>query len=164
MGEGVLRSPNKEMLQVAGSRDVKLESFKTLFFDKTAQGINAADQWWARIDERSPQTPGEEPATFVTQGYADGAKGLKAQANQLRTWMTDDGSVPEVSYGRLTGLEIPVLVPNGYNQDDYMVPTANSLTLQQKLPNAELVIYPNSSPGGIFHSMRAVFHAMLFCF
>ena len=31
-----------------------------------------------------------------------------------------------------------------------MVPTFNSFTMQQKLPNAQLIIYPNSSHGGIF--------------
>jgi pimeloyl-ACP methyl ester carboxylesterase len=31
-----------------------------------------------------------------------------------------------------------------------MVPTFNSFTMQQKLPNAQLIIYPNSGHGGIF--------------
>ncbi|KAL2126155.1 hypothetical protein VTI74DRAFT_1586 [Chaetomium olivicolor] len=162
MGEGVLRSPHIDVLEIAGARDVTIESFKTLFFNKTREGVNAAEQWWARIHERSASTSGEEPATFLSQGYADGAKGLKAQSNQIGKWMTDDGSVPEEgSYHRLADLMIPVLVANGH--DDYMVPTANSFTLQQKLPNAELVIYPNSSHGGIFqYAERFAQHALSF--
>jgi pimeloyl-ACP methyl ester carboxylesterase len=35
-------------------------------------------------------------------------------------------------------------------QDDYMVPTINSYHIQQKVPNGQLVVYPNSGHGFLF--------------
>ena len=44
-----------------------------------------------------------------------------------------------------------------------MVPTFNSFTMQQKLPNAELVIYPSSSHGAIFqYASYFAQHALAF--
>jgi pimeloyl-ACP methyl ester carboxylesterase len=42
----------------------------------------------------------------------------------------------------------PALVANG--ETDRMVPTSNSFDLAQRLPNADLVIYPDAGHGGIF--------------
>jgi pimeloyl-ACP methyl ester carboxylesterase len=42
----------------------------------------------------------------------------------------------------------PALVANG--ETDRMVPTSNSVDLARRLPNAELVIYPDAGHGGIF--------------
>lgn len=174
-GEGVKRTANADTFDVAGAKEVGVETFKTLFFLKNGVGDAAAEQWWARIHERGVATSGEEPATWLSQGYADGAVGLKAQSAQTASWMTEEGSKGDAgSYGRLPGLEIPVLVVNGHVsvpetmrsrsaprrqrveadmillQDDYMVPTFNSYTMQQRLPNAQLIIYPNSGHGAIF--------------
>jgi len=41
-----------------------------------------------------------------------------------------------------------VLVANG--DDDRMVPTINTRDLAKRLPNSELVIYPDAGHGGIF--------------
>ena len=41
-----------------------------------------------------------------------------------------------------------MLVANGDN--DRMVPTQNSSDLARRLPNSELVIYPDAGHGGIF--------------
>jgi pimeloyl-ACP methyl ester carboxylesterase len=41
-----------------------------------------------------------------------------------------------------------MLVANG--DHDIMEPTANSRDLARRLPNAELVIYPDAGHGGIF--------------
>ncbi|EAQ91800.1 hypothetical protein CHGG_00035 [Chaetomium globosum CBS 148.51] len=133
-GEGVRRSGNEDVLEVAGAQVVGVDTFKKLFFVDDAAGVVAAEDWWARVHERSAATCGEEPATWLSQGYADGAVGLKAQAQQLAGWMTVEGTPGEEgSFDRLGGLDIPVLVVNGH-----------------KLPNAQLIIYPNSSHGGIF--------------
>jgi pimeloyl-ACP methyl ester carboxylesterase len=42
----------------------------------------------------------------------------------------------------------PVLVANG--ESDRMVPTKNSVDLARRLPDSELVIYPDAGHGGIF--------------
>ncbi len=45
----------------------------------------------------------------------------------------------------LRGITQPTLVVNGSN--DVLVYTENSLILQQNLPNAELILYPDSNHG-----------------
>ena len=45
-----------------------------------------------------------------------------------------------------------MLVANGDN--DRMVPTTNTVDLDRRLPNSELVIYPDAGHGGIFQYHR----------
>jgi pimeloyl-ACP methyl ester carboxylesterase len=51
-------------------------------------------------------------------------------------------------YGSLGRITQPTLVVNGH--DDIMVPTVNSFTLQQNLPDARLILYPDSGHGAHF--------------
>ena len=48
----------------------------------------------------------------------------------------------------LSVIRQPTLVANG--ESDRMVPITNSVDLAQRLPNAELVVYPDAGHGGIF--------------
>ena len=48
----------------------------------------------------------------------------------------------------LSVIRQPVLVANG--ESDRMVPTTNSLDLARRLPDSDLVIYPDAGHGGIF--------------
>jgi pimeloyl-ACP methyl ester carboxylesterase len=52
------------------------------------------------------------------------------------------------SYAYLKKIMQPVLVTNGNN--DTMIPTVNSITLSEHLPNAQLIIYPDSGHGALF--------------
>ncbi|MGM7670263.1 alpha/beta fold hydrolase [Microbacterium sp. A93] len=55
----------------------------------------------------------------------------------------------------------PTLVING--QDDVMVPTVNSYLLSQHLPNAQLIIYPDSGHGALFQYPETLMtHTRLF--
>ena len=45
----------------------------------------------------------------------------------------------------LPDIHHPVLVVDGSN--DLIIPTVNGFTLQQRLPNAQLIVYPDSSHG-----------------
>jgi pimeloyl-ACP methyl ester carboxylesterase len=47
----------------------------------------------------------------------------------------------------------PVLVTNG--KHDIMIPTVNSFTLRAHLPNAQLIIYPDSGHGALFQHAGA---------
>jgi pimeloyl-ACP methyl ester carboxylesterase len=58
------------------------------------------------------------------------------------------GAAKDPSYAHLKGLRLPVLVVNGSN--DIVIPTINSYILQQFLPNAELILYPDASHGAHF--------------
>ncbi|KAK4163716.1 Alpha/Beta hydrolase protein [Cladorrhinum sp. PSN259] len=152
-GPAVEETPNQEGVSTwAGAKDVGVEAFKVLFFPQTQEGDVAAEAWWDRIFEREEwmKLRGDNStATWLSQGYKDGAVGLKAQLEQVGKWKSAEGSEGEDgSFGRLGGLDIPVLVVNG--ADDYMIPTVNSFTMQQRLPNAQLIVYPKSGHGAIF--------------
>ncbi|KAK3990698.1 alpha/beta-hydrolase [Cladorrhinum sp. PSN332] len=151
-GPGVEATTNTDVGQWAGGQNVVIEAFKVLFFPQTKEGDVAAEQWWDRIGERGElnKLKGEKTATWLSDGYLDGAVGLKGQLEQLGKWGSVEGSEGEEgSFARLGELvDVPVLVVNGH--DDYMTPTANSFTVQQKLPNAQLIVYPNSGHGAIF--------------
>ena len=55
------------------------------------------------------------------------------------------GAAKDPSYAHLKGLELPVLVVNGTR--DIVIPTINSYILQQFLPDAELILYPDANHG-----------------
>jgi pimeloyl-ACP methyl ester carboxylesterase len=58
------------------------------------------------------------------------------------------GGLKDPAYGHLKGLTMPVLVVNGTN--DIIIVTINSYILQQFLPDAELVLYPDANHGAHF--------------
>ena len=83
---------------------------------------------------------------------------MRAQSEAIAGW----GVVPKTDrYSQLKKITQPVLVVNG--RDDIMVPTINSFILQQHIPNATLIIYPDSGHGAIFqYPDMFVSHARLF--
>jgi pimeloyl-ACP methyl ester carboxylesterase len=71
------------------------------------------------------------------------------------------GAAKDPSYAHLKSLELPVLVVNG--SDDIVIPTINSYILQQFLPNAELILYPDANHGSHFQYPELfVRHARIF--
>jgi pimeloyl-ACP methyl ester carboxylesterase len=71
------------------------------------------------------------------------------------------GAAKDPSYSHLNGLGLPVLVVNG--ADDIVIPTINSYILQQFLPAAELILYPDANHGAHFqHHELFVRHTRIF--
>jgi pimeloyl-ACP methyl ester carboxylesterase len=71
------------------------------------------------------------------------------------------GAAKDPSYANLKGLELPVLVVNG--TEDIIIPTINSYILQQFLPDAELILYPDAGHGSHFqYPGLFVRHARIF--
>jgi pimeloyl-ACP methyl ester carboxylesterase len=62
-----------------------------------------------------------------------------------RTALGVYGRTKDPSFAHLKGLTMPVLVVNGTT--DIVIPTINSYILQQFVPNAELVLYPDANHG-----------------
>jgi pimeloyl-ACP methyl ester carboxylesterase len=64
-----------------------------------------------------------------------------AQIEAMDKW----GVQQKGSYGYLKTIKQPTLVVNGSN--DVLMPTINSFIMQQNIPNAQLIIYPDSNHG-----------------
>jgi len=105
-----------------------------LFFTRTANGRRAGKEFLARLKERTQDR--------------DKAISLISYFSQLKAIHRWGLARPQ----DLSGIQQPVLVANG--DDDRMIPTPNSADMARRLPNAELVIYPDAGHGGIFQ-----FHA-----
>lgn len=101
-----------------------------LFFTQTPETQKAADEFLARLNERSADRVKE-----VTN------ETIMAQLTAIHAW----GSGPETP---LEKVEHPVLIGNG--DHDVMVPTVNSYELATRLKNARVSIFPNAGHGGIF--------------
>ena len=65
------------------------------------------------------------------------------------------------SYGRLHEIKCPILITNG--KDDCMIPTPESFTMWNRLPNAQLILYHNSGDGHAFqHAVEHTKHVEIF--
>lgn len=137
IGEGVVLPP-KEVLESAGDNNDEpptLEDMLRLFFFPSDSSLAIGRQWWNRIHER--QVTGEERKGFLV------GPGARSQLTAIFSF-----SLNSSNFDRLKDIKAPTLVTNGHN--DIMSPTPNSFTLQQNLPNAQLIIYPDAGHGHLF--------------
>ncbi len=82
---------------------------------------------------------------------------MKAQGAAIAEWREVRGE----RFGELKKIAQPTLVVNGNR--DIMVPTINSFTLSQHIPNAQLIIYPDSGHASQFqYPDLFLAHAKLF--
>jgi pimeloyl-ACP methyl ester carboxylesterase len=101
-----------------------------LFFNRNRVGKRAATDYMARLKERTEDRDKRiSPRAMRGQLKAIRAAGLQAPHDLGR-------------------IHQPVLVANGDN--DVMVASSLSEDLARRIPNAELVIYPDSGHGGVF--------------
>ncbi|HVR26765.1 MAG TPA: alpha/beta hydrolase [Candidatus Polarisedimenticolia bacterium] len=77
------------------------------------------------------------------------AEAAGAQLAATSAWEKSGGE----PYTDLKKITQPVLVTNGNH--DIMIPTVNSYTLSEHLPNAQLIIYPYSGHGSLFQHAGA---------
>nr|WP_322769945.1 alpha/beta hydrolase [Frankia sp. Cr1] len=101
-----------------------------LFFTRTPNGRQAGKEFLARLKERTDN-----------RDKAISLKSYGAQLKAIHRWGLERPS-------DLSVIRQPVLVANG--ESDRMVPTKNSADLARRLPDSELVIYPDAGHGGIF--------------
>ncbi len=101
-----------------------------LFFTRTSSGIEAGQAFLKRLQERTDNRDTEIAiGAYIAQLQALSAWGQKTPAD-------------------LSVVKQPVLVVNG--DADRMVPTVNSYDLAKRLPNSQLIIYPDAGHGGVF--------------
>jgi pimeloyl-ACP methyl ester carboxylesterase len=100
--------------------------------------------------ERIVARKDRDTSPFGEQVYA-------GQGTAIHTY----GTTKDPAYSILKYIKIPVLVVNGTN--DTIIATINSYILQQFLPDAELIIYPDANHGAHFqYPDRFVTHTKLF--
>jgi pimeloyl-ACP methyl ester carboxylesterase len=114
-----------------------LDDFLFLFFQPSESSQEAGRQFYARRTARTEDI--DPPSSLQT---------AQAQVTALADWFQPHGE----RYSDLHEIEQPTLVVNGTN--DRMLPTINSYTLVQHLPNAQLSIYPDSGHGALFQYPR----------
>jgi pimeloyl-ACP methyl ester carboxylesterase len=133
-GEGISTVAGVTFLDMAKGFFTGQDAKQFLFFTRTPTGIEAGKAFLERLKERTEDRDKEiSVSAFLAQLEALRVWGQKAPAD-------------------LSVIKQPVLVVNGDN--DRMVPTVNTHDLARRLPNSQLIIYPDAGHGGAFQ-----FHA-----
>jgi pimeloyl-ACP methyl ester carboxylesterase len=132
-GEGMQEFSDRVKEIIARRNVTAGERQLELFFAPTATSQAAGKAWLTRIAERQID---REPASVPQVA--------QAQLVALTKW----GQITEDRYGALKSITHRSLVVNG--QNDIMVPTVNSYILQQHLPDARLILFPDSGHGSHF--------------
>lgn len=129
-GEGISKVAKVTYLDMLRGLLTGQDPKQFLFFTRTPAGIRAGKEFLLRIQER---TESRDRKITVTA--------LQAQLKALRLW----GAKRPAD---LSQIQQPVLVANG--DSDRMVPSKNTYDLARRLPNSELIIYPDSGHGAVF--------------
>ena len=124
--------PSPRINQYTTRTSVDEEAIVNLFFTDSEKSKAAGHAHWARTQQRAKdRAPALKPESIAGQVAA------------VADWRAGKGS----AYANLSSISVPVLIANG--DEDRMVPTVNSWLAYVRIPNAELVLYPDSGHG--FH-------------
>ncbi|KAF5572855.1 hydrolase [Fusarium pseudocircinatum] len=137
IGDGVVLPPREVLESAAANSDEppSEHDMHGLFFFPSESSLAIGKDWWKRIHER--QVNGEERKGFLV------GRGAQAQLTAIFSFTVEHGN-----FDRLKDIKAPTLVTNGHT--DVMSPTPNSFILQQRIENAQLIIYPDSGHGHLF--------------
>ncbi len=117
-----------------------------LFFEPTETSQAAGAAFWDRLQTRE----GERDPSLM-------GPGVQAQRTALTRWDRNE----DAAYPHLRAIAHPVFVASGSH--DLIIPTVNAFVLAQRLPNAQLILYPDFGHGFLFqyHTLFGK-HATLF--
>ncbi|HEY6589928.1 MAG TPA: alpha/beta hydrolase [Actinomycetota bacterium] len=129
-GEGIDKVTRTTYLDTTRGLLTRQDPKQLLFFTRTPNGRRAGKEFLARLQER---TSDRDKAISI------GA--FRAQLKAIHRWGQQQPA-------DLASLHQPVLAMNG--DSDKMVPTKNTVDLDRRLPNSQLVLYPDAGHGGVF--------------
>jgi pimeloyl-ACP methyl ester carboxylesterase len=110
-----------------------LDAFLYLFFRPSPTSQAAGKAFWERRHQRKQDA--DRASTPQT---------MAAQRAAIVAWSEVSGE----RYAELAHIRQLTLVVNGSH--DIMIPTINSFNLSQRIPQAQLIIYPDSGHGALF--------------
>ncbi len=123
-----------DVMEVAGRHEVStLEDFLYLFFEPSETSQAAGRAFWERRHRRTV-----DPDAQTTR------QTFEAQRAAIVDWAQPHGE----RFAELASIAAPTLIVNGSH--DIMAPTINSYVMAQRIPNAQLIIYPDSGHGALF--------------
>jgi pimeloyl-ACP methyl ester carboxylesterase len=128
-GEGIDKVTRISYLDTARGLLTRQDPKQFLFFTRTPNGRRAGTEFLARLQERTSD-----------RDKAISLGAFRAQLKAIHRW----GQQP----ADLASIHQPVLAING--DSDKMVPSKNTIDLAQRLPNSQLVLYPDAGHGGVF--------------
>jgi pimeloyl-ACP methyl ester carboxylesterase len=134
-GEGIDKVTRISYFDIARGLLTRQDPKQFLFFTRTPNGRRAGKEFLARLEER---TNDRDKAVSV--------RSFRAQLKAIHRWGRQQPA-------DLSGIHQPVLVMNG--ESDRMVPTKNTVDLDRRLPNSQLVVYPDAGHGGVFQFHEA---------
>jgi pimeloyl-ACP methyl ester carboxylesterase len=129
-GDGIDKVTRISYLDTARGLLTRRDPKELLFFTRTANGRGAAKEFLARLEERAND-----------RDKAISIGSFRAQLKAIHRW-------GQQTPADLASIHQPVLVMNG--ESDKMVPTKNTVDLDRRLPNSQLVLYPDAGHGGVF--------------
>ncbi len=129
-GEGIDKVTRVSTIDLARALLTLRDPKTYLFFTRTSNGKRAAKEFVVRLKERTE-----------LRDKAMSLRGYRAQLKAIHRWGRH-------APGDLSVIAQPTLVANG--DHDRMVPTSNTIDLGNRIPNSQVVIYPDAGHGGIF--------------
>jgi len=129
-GEGIDKVTRISYLDIARGLLTRTDPKQYLFFTRTANGRRAGQEFLARLEERT-----------TDRDKAISVRSFRAQLKAIHRW-------GQQTPADLASIHQPVLVANG--ESDKMVPSKNTIDLDRRLPNSQIVLYPDAGHGGVF--------------
>jgi pimeloyl-ACP methyl ester carboxylesterase len=129
-GEGIRKVTRITYLDSARGLLTHQDPKQFLFFTRTPNGRAAGKEFLARLKER---TSDRDKAISV--------RSFRAQLKAIHGWGKQKPA-------DLASIYQPTLLING--DSDKMVPSKNTIDLDRRLPNSQLVLYPDAGHGGVF--------------
>jgi pimeloyl-ACP methyl ester carboxylesterase len=129
-GEGIDKVTRITYLDTARGLLTQQDPKQFLFFTRTLNGRRAGKEFLARLAERTND-----------RDKVISLRSFRARLTAIHRW----GQQTPADLG---SIHQSVLLING--DSDKMVPTKNTVDLHRRLPNSQLVIYPDSGHGGVF--------------